>query len=301
MYPFGVFFSLGINISIFSTMIVFWKLNLYFNAVSFVIQFIPLVTLFADLFAASNEFSVPFALGINITVNSAVVIFWSFNNNFNTFTVLQLISFITLLTNFLATSNEFSVPFSLGINIAILGAVIISRWRSGHNQVTSALVIQLVSWLAFNTNKFASIEPFGVFLAFNVKIFVFGAVVIGWGWCCDDSNAKVAWIKLVTWVTLDADSVVIVVLTVGVALTCDWGCWCYWSIAFAVNRLAIAWVTWAAVSGLFVPGLAIVAHLSAKFRLLVVIVSEWTFATCASLVVFVTVRVQSWTFNLLFA
>jgi hypothetical protein len=141
MDPFSIFFALGIDVSVFSAVIVFRELDLDFNTGSFVIQFIALITFFADFFATSNEFSVPFTLGINITINSAVVIFWSFNNNFNTFAVLQLISFITLLTNLFASSNEFSVPFTLGINISVLGAVIISRWRSSHNQVTSSLVI----------------------------------------------------------------------------------------------------------------------------------------------------------------
>lgn len=177
--PFTMLFSFGIDVLIFSTVVIFlWKDNLL--AFAFLIKFIAFIALFADNFTTWNPFSPLFSLMINVFVfGTMVVFFW--NYNFFAFSfIIKLIAFFAFFAYYFTSCHPFAPLFSFVINVFVFGTVII-LFRN-FNFDTFPLVVQLITFITFFTDLFASRKPLMIFLSLYINPFVLSTMIILWFW-----------------------------------------------------------------------------------------------------------------------
>ena len=287
--PFGVDFSLDVDINVFGAVVNRRQSHNDLDALSSLGDFIA-------SFASSTH-----AISVSISTVSG---------QGDTFKVgSQVITINTFLTNLFTANRPLIEPFSFSIYIPILGAVILILW-SRNNWHTFSLtdfislttfnasafgvngfavfgeqdanaLLEVITWNTFEADLFAAIEPFAVMFALDIGISVFQAVrgndgfldwfvdrFVDWplddDWCFSDTgDAFFMGVELVIFVTLDTFSVVIESLTVTVAFAII-SVAGHWSrAAYTFDGWSITWVTWEAGAGFVVPGGTEIAHLSA--------------------------------------
>ena len=156
------FATITIIVSLNTEWVVIFYFNFHLARNTFSInQFVSFFAYFTGLSASLNRPGPPFALGVNVSVNSAVI-----NNNWRNGDN----NFVTRsgFWNFVA----FSALSTFSINV---GSVTVCC-----QSITVVILIKIKSSFAFHAHFFASVNHFGVELTLDINIAVFSAVVNDW-------------------------------------------------------------------------------------------------------------------------